>query len=110
MKLSERIHDRLDQHAGPTRTMMVGAGTVEFWEQQAATLERSQRDAWRSFYVACAVAGVFAAFTLFHAFARPAPACPAPPAALTSELGGDPEVMQLDPFTIRAARSQAVWL
>jgi hypothetical protein len=57
MKLSKKIGLIADAGIG-YRTEAVPRKDLYDWETAAANLERDQRAAWRSFYVACGVVGL----------------------------------------------------
>ena len=82
--------------ARPFRTTVLGDSILEEWQRAAGRIDRDRRDAWRSFYVACAVVGVLLSVAIWQRFGY-RPVCVAPV---------DPAVMTLESTEIRASGSE----
>jgi hypothetical protein len=73
MKASRLIRDEADRYCG-TPTVTLTHRELDHWATMAENTERSQREAWRSFYIATAIVGLLIAFAVWQRFdlARPA--------------------------------------
>jgi hypothetical protein len=96
MNLSTRIIEARAAECERWSTAMIGASVLAEWAMAAGNLERDQRSAWRSFYVACCVVGVLLATVAWQRLSWH-PSC---------EAAAPVNVMKLDPTQIRARGSE----
>lgn len=97
------LQDAADQSA-PYRTAVISQSTLHDAVQIIQDQSRGQRDAWRSFYVACGVVAMLVIVLFVREIRGPETAVPVPTAAPTSYT----DVLPLDPTAIYARKAQAV--